>query len=68
MQLIGQVQNPFANITGYLPKYYSMLASAERLMEAEQFEKDGESRMLENQEYALFGLIARWGFHIFERN
>lgn len=34
MQLIGQIQSPFANITGYLPKYYSMTASAERLMEA----------------------------------
>ena len=37
MQLVGQVQNPFANITGYLPRYYAMLASAERLMEAETF-------------------------------
>lgn len=40
IQLIGQIQNPFANITGYLPRYYSMLASAERLMEAEDFEPD----------------------------
>lgn len=37
MQLVGQVQSPFANLTGYLPRYYSMLASAERLMEAEAF-------------------------------
>lgn len=35
LQLIGQIQNPFANITGYLPKYYAMIASAERLMEVE---------------------------------
>lgn len=35
LQLVAQIQNPFANITGYLPKYYAMLASAERLMEAE---------------------------------
>lgn len=40
LQLISQVQNPFANITGYVPKYYAMLASAERLMEAENFEED----------------------------
>ena len=39
LQLIGQVQSPFANLTGYLPKFYAMLASAERLMEAESFEK-----------------------------
>ena len=41
-QLITQIKMPFANITGYLPRYYAMLASAERLMEAEAFEKDTE--------------------------
>lgn len=40
LQLISQIQNPFANITGYLPKYFAMLASAERLMEIEAYEKD----------------------------
>lgn len=40
IQLIGLVQSPFANITGFLPRYYAMLASAERLMEAEHFELD----------------------------
>ena len=39
-QLITQIQMPFANITGYLPRYYAMLASAERLMEAEAFPGD----------------------------
>lgn len=33
IQLIGQIQTPFANIGGTFPKYVSMLASAERLME-----------------------------------
>lgn len=33
LQLIGQIQTPFANIGGAIPKYTSMLASAERLME-----------------------------------
>ena len=41
-QLISQIQAPFANITGYLPKFYAMTASAERLMEIEQFENDTE--------------------------
>lgn len=40
LQLIGQVQNPFANITGYLPKYYAMIASAERLLEAEGYQEE----------------------------
>ena len=41
-QLISQIQSPFANITGYLPRWYAMLASAERMMEAEAFPGDPE--------------------------
>lgn len=33
LQLIGQIQTPFANMGSAIPKYTSMLASAERLME-----------------------------------
>ncbi len=40
MQLIGQVQGPFANISGYLPRFYAMMASAERLMEIEGYADD----------------------------
>ncbi len=40
MQLVSQIQSPMANITGILPRYYAVLASAERLMEAERFEAD----------------------------
>ncbi len=36
-QLIAQVQAPLANITGFLPRFYAMTASAERLMEIETF-------------------------------
>ena len=42
LQPILQIQSPFASITGYLPQYYSMLASAERLMEAESFPEGNE--------------------------
>ena len=41
-QLISQIQSPFANITGYLPRFYAMTASAERLMEIETFSDDFE--------------------------
>ena len=41
-QLISQIQSPFANITGYLPRYYATTASAERLMEIEHFVNDSE--------------------------
>lgn len=39
IQLVGQIQSPLANITGVLPKFYAMTASAERLMEAEEYEE-----------------------------
>lgn len=40
LQLIGQIQAPFANISGYVPRYYAMLASAERLLSVEASEQD----------------------------
>lgn len=42
IQLIGQIQTPFANMGSTLPKYASMLASAERLMELTETEKEKE--------------------------
>ncbi|MDE6834871.1 MAG: ABC transporter ATP-binding protein/permease [Ruminococcus sp.] len=48
LQLVNQVQQPFANITGYLPKYYSMLASAERLIELENLKKDNNDKKINN--------------------
>ena len=49
MQLVGQVQSPFANLTGYLPRYYAMVASAERLIEAEAFASDSAEAVPEEQ-------------------
>ncbi len=43
LQLISQIQAPFANITGYLPRFYAMTASAERLMEAENYDDDSQA-------------------------
>lgn len=33
IQLVNQVQQPFASLSGVMPMYFSMIASAERLME-----------------------------------
>ena len=41
LQLIGQLQSPFANLSAYLPRWYAMTASAERLMEIEAYAEDG---------------------------
>ncbi|MBE6861765.1 MAG: ABC transporter ATP-binding protein [Ruminococcus sp.] len=37
IQLIGQLQAPLSGISGFVPRYYAMIASAERLMEAESY-------------------------------
>ncbi len=42
LQLIGQVRMPFSDISGFLPRYYAMLAGTERLMEVEKL-PDGEA-------------------------
>lgn len=49
-QLIAQIQSPFANISAYLPQYYSVIASAERLMEIEAFENDVNEDVLSLEE------------------
>ena len=37
-QLVSQLQTPFVNLSGVLPKYTAMVASAERLMELAQIQ------------------------------
>lgn len=54
LQLISQIQSPFANITGYLPKFYAMTASAERLMEVGSFADDCPDGAIENTEIHKF--------------
>lgn len=44
-QLVSQLQAPFVNLSGVIPKYTAMLASAERLMELDTLksgEQDGD--------------------------
>ena len=50
MQLIGQIQSPIANISGFLPRYYAMIASAERIFEAQKFLDDSSASFTENVE------------------
>ncbi len=54
LQLISQIQSPFANITGYLPKFYAMTASAERLMEIESFPDDCPNGLVEAEKIHKF--------------
>ena len=38
IQLVNQLQTPFVNLSGVMPKYVAMVASAERLMELEEIQ------------------------------
>ncbi len=40
LQLVSQVQGPFANLSGLVPTFYAMLASAERIKETEDYQTD----------------------------
>ena len=62
LQLIGQAQSPIAAISGFVPRYTTMLASAERLMEVEGYEKETEAKAVEDvpafyrQDFVAMGL------------
>lgn len=43
LQLVNQVQGPFASLSSTLPKYYNVIASAERLMEIANLPDEKES-------------------------
>lgn len=48
LQLVGQAQNPIGKISGFFPQYSAMLASAERLMEAESYEQEPQESAVED--------------------
>ncbi len=45
LQLVNQIQAPFAGMSGIMPKYYSILASAERIMEIEELDMEKGEKM-----------------------
>lgn len=51
LQLVGQVQTPFRNISSIIPQYFSMFAAAERLIEINSLsdEKDLNERNIDCQ-------------------
>lgn len=52
LQLIGQLQAPLSGISGFVPQYFSMLASAERLMEVESY-KDADTSAVKSMEETM---------------
>ncbi len=47
LQLVSQIQHPFANLSGVVPQYYSILASAERIIEIENLPDEKEAELLD---------------------
>lgn len=47
IQLVNQVQSPFVSLSGIMPKYYTTLASAERLMELEDLPNETQKNATE---------------------
>lgn len=43
-QLVNQLQSPFVNLSGVIPKYTAMIAAAERLMELDALEEEAPAR------------------------
>ncbi len=56
IQLVGQIQTPFAGLSGIIPHFYSMTASAERLLEAEDFKKEIAEETCRTQDFASLSL------------
>ena len=52
-QLVGQLQAPIVNISGILPQYLALIASAERLMELDEIR--GEPAHMEQAPAAVYG-------------
>lgn len=53
IQLVSQLQAPFVNLSGVLPQYLSMVASAERLMELQEIQ--GEPAPIGEEPRSLYG-------------
>ncbi len=47
LQLVNNVQVPFMALSNVVPNYYSMLASAERIMEMEEVEDEPETKPID---------------------
>lgn len=47
IQLVNQVQSPFVSLSGIMPKYYTTLASAERLMELDELPNEAQKNASE---------------------
>ncbi len=63
LQIISQLRLPLQNISGILPKYYSIMASAERLMELENLADEPSYEVLNEIDFeSLEGQNVTFGY------
>lgn len=55
LQLVGQIQFPLANLSGFIPRIYKMVASAERVMALDELES--ENSAVEKLEKIVLNLL-----------
>ncbi len=56
LQLVAQIQAPLSSITGFLPQFYGMTASAERLLEVEAFRQAPDTAEAQQADFAQIAL------------
>ena len=54
LHLVGQLESPLAGISKFIPQYYGMISSAERLMEPETYIADAEKEPKKADEIQRF--------------
>lgn len=52
LQAINQIRTPISTLSNYFPKYFSMIGSAERLMEAESYKNDNDGEFVSSEDIA----------------
>lgn len=50
LQIVNQIKSPFRNMSGLLTQYYSMVASAERIMELEEWKDEERQKEMPDPE------------------
>ena len=48
LQLVNMIQTPFKDISSLIPQFFSVIASAERILEVEDIDTEPETKALEN--------------------
>lgn len=51
LQLVGQIQFPLANLSGFIPRIYKMLASSERIIALENLSSEIETKKIESNTF-----------------